>query len=189
LDDGGIALTLPNAIGNWETLADHLGAAGVLAGSAYKSGANLGPGQASDTDLGPTVIGEIDGTLSDRTHDIVWLLKAAGLPIEVSNNVQGHIWSQFVHNCAISPVSAVIGLRPFEIARTAAASALLDRILDEVLAVVTAAGIRIPEDDPRALIHAHCRERSNRPSMLQHLESGQRTGIDALKEALVQRGG
>ena len=57
-----------------------------------------------------------------------------------------------------------------------------------MLAVVAAAGIHLPEDDPRAVIHAHCRERSNRPSMLQHLEGGRRTEIDALNGALVRRG-
>jgi 2-dehydropantoate 2-reductase len=108
--------------------------------------------------------------------------------IHISDNLQGHIWSKFVHNCAINPVSAVTGLKPFGIARTVAVSALLDRILDEVPAVVTAAGIRLPEDDPRALIHAHCQERSNRPSVLLHLESGRRTEIDAFNAALVQRG-
>jgi 2-dehydropantoate 2-reductase len=115
------------------------------------------------------------------------MLETAGLPVEVSDNVQGHVWSKFVHNCAINPVSAVTGLLPFEISATPAASRLLDRLLDEILAVVAAAGIRLPEHDPRAEIHAHCRERTNRPSMLQHLESGRTTEIDALNGALVQR--
>ena len=188
LNDDGFALTLQNGIGNWEILSTHLGAARVLAGTTYNSGANLGPGQARHTDVGPTVIGEIDGTLSERARNVGRLLEAAGLPVEVSGNVQGHIWSKFVHNCAINPVSAVTGLRPFEIAQTAAASALLDKILDEVLAVVAAAGVQLPENDPQAMIHAHCRERTNRPSMLQHLEGGRRTEIDALNGALVQRG-
>ena len=151
-------------------------------------GAARGPGQARHTDAGPTVIGEIDGTQSERARTVARLLEAAGLPVEVSGNVQGHFWSKFVHNCAINPVSAITGLRPFEIARTAAAFALIDRILNEVLAVVAAAGIQLSEDGPRALIHAHCRERSNRPSMLQHLECGRRTEIDALNGALIQRG-
>ena len=188
LGQDGFVLTLQNGIGNWEALASRLGPQRVLAGSTYNSGANLGPGQVRHTDLGPTVIGEIDGQRSDRVGHIARLLEAAGLPVEVSDNVQGHIWSKFVHNCAINPVSAVTGLRPFEIAGTAAASTLLDRLLDEILAVVAGAGIQLPEDNPRALIHTHCRERSNRPSMLQHLESGRPTEIDALNGALVERG-
>ena len=188
LGQDGFALTLQNGIGNWEVLASRLGPQRVIAGSTYNSGSNLGPGQVQHTDLGPTVIGEIDGRHSDRAGHIARLLEFAGLPVEVSDNVQGHIWSKFVHNCAINPVSAVTGLRPFEIAGTVAASTLLNKLLDEILAVVAGAGVQLPEDDPRALIHAHCRERSNRPSMLQHLESGRPTEIDALNGALVQRG-
>jgi ketopantoate reductase len=46
--------------------------------------------------------------------------------------------------------------------------------------------VRLPEADPRKHIRDHCWERYNRPSMLQHLESGRRTEIDALNGALVR---
>ena len=172
LASDGCALTLQNGVGNWEALAARLGRERVLAGSTYNSGAGLGPGRARHTNLGPTVIGETDGAPSARARAIARMLEAGGLPVEVVANIQGHIWSKFVHNCAINPVSAVTRLRPGEIARTKAAAALLDRLLDEILAVVAAAGIRLPEADPRAHIRDHCWERYNRPSMLQHLESG-----------------
>ena len=159
----GYALTLQNGIGNWEALAERLGVARVLAGSTYNSGANLGPGRAAHTNLGETVIGEIDGRVSERALAIARLFEAAGLPVEVSDNVQGHVWSKFVHNCAINPVSALTGLRPGEIARTAAAASLLDRLLDEILAVVAAAGIELPEADPRTVIRDHSWERYNAP--------------------------
>lgn len=187
LGENGCALTLQNGIGNWETLAARLGRERVLAGSTYNSGAGLGPGHARHTNLGPTVIGEIDGSISKRAREIGELLGTAGLPIEISDNIQGHIWSKFVHNCAINPVSALTGLRPGEIARTRTAASLLDRIVDEVLAVVEAVDIDLPEDNPRKHIRDHCWERYNRPSMLQHIESGRRTEIDALNGALVDR--
>jgi len=188
LSGRGCALTLQNGVGNWEALAARLGRERVLAGSTYNSGAGLGPGRARHTNLGPTIIGEIDGALSERAHGIARLLETAGLPVEITDNVQGHIWSKFVHNCAINPVSAVTRLRPGEIARTKAAADLLYRILDEVLAVVAAAGIRLPEADPRKQIRDHCWERYNRPSMLQHKKSGRGTEIDALNGALVDLG-
>jgi 2-dehydropantoate 2-reductase len=187
LDPEGFALTLQNGIGNWEALAERLGKNRVLAGSTYNSGANLGPGRAAHTNLGLTVIGELDGSISERALDLVRRFEAAGLPCEATDNVEGQIWSKFVHNCAINPVSAVTGLRPGEIARTRAAAQLLDGILDEVLAVVSAAGVRLPEGDPRGHIRDHCWERYNRPSMLQHLESGRGTEIEALNGALVRR--
>jgi len=185
LGEHGCALTLQNGVGNWEKLAERLGGERVLAGSTYNSGAGFGPGRARHTNLGPTIIGETDGPPSERAREIARLLESAGLQVEVTDNVQGHIWSKFVHNCAINPISAVTRLRPGEIARTKAAAGLLDQILDEVLAVVAAAGIRLPEADPREHIRDHCWERYNRPSMLQHLESGRVTEIDALNGALV----
>jgi 2-dehydropantoate 2-reductase len=187
LGPSGFALTLQNGIGNWEALAEELGVGRVVAGSTYNSGAALGPGRVLHSNLGPTELGEIDGSLSERCMEIARLLSEGGLPTQVSPHVVGVVWSKFVHNCAINPVSALTGLRPGEIARDPAAARLLDLVLDEVLAVVAAAGVRLPEDDPRGHIRDHCWERYNRPSMLQHLESGRRTEIDALNGALVAR--
>ncbi len=164
-----------------------MGQARVLAGSTYNSGAGLAPGRAVHTNLGPTVLGELDGTMSERAKGIARRFADAGLPTEVSDNVKGHVWSKFVHNCAINPVSAVTGLRPGEIARNVAAAAMLDRLLDEALALVAAEGVTLPEADPVATIRDHCWERYNRPSMLQHLQSGRGTEIDALNGALVAR--
>jgi 2-dehydropantoate 2-reductase len=185
LSKGGCALTLQNGVGNWEALADRLGRDRVLAGSTYNSGASLGAGRVRHTNLGETIVGEIDGALSERVREIGRFLETGGLPVEITENVQGHIWSKFVHNCAINPVSAATGLRPGQIARTRPAAELLDQLLNEILAVVKAAGILLPESDPIAHIRDHCWERYNRPSMLQHLESGRRTEIDALNGALV----
>jgi 2-dehydropantoate 2-reductase len=187
LRPSGFALTLQNGIGNWEILAEQLGAHRVVAGSTYNSGAALGPAHVLHSNVGPTELGELDGSLSERCLSVARLFSDAGLPTQVSPNAVGVIWSKFVHNCAINPVSALTGLRPGEIARDPAAARLLDMVLNEVLAVVAAAGIRLPEDNPREHIRDHCWERYNRPSMLQHLESGRRTEIDALNGALVAK--
>jgi len=183
----GFALTLQNGIGNLEALAAVLGQGRVLAGSTYNSGAGLGPGRTTHTNRGLTVMGELDGAISERALTIAGMFEAARLPVEVVDNIEGHVWSKFVHNCAINPVSAITGLRAGEIARTRPAAELLDRVLAEVLTVVAAAGVRLPEEDPRGHIRDHCWERYNRPSMLQHLESGRGTEIDALNGALVAR--
>jgi 2-dehydropantoate 2-reductase len=180
------ALTLQNGIGNIETLSAALGEGRVMAGSTYNSGARLQPGKVAHTNVGNTTIGELNGRATGRLVDVATLFADADLPVTVTDNVIGHIWMKFVLNVAINPVSAVTGLRSGEIARTPSALALLEHILDEVLAVMAAKGVRLPVGDPRAYVIDHAWVRYNRPSMLQHVEAGRRTEIDSLNGALLR---
>lgn len=181
----GFALTLQNGIGNIEALTAALGADRVVAGSTYNSAARLGPGRVLHSNVGETTIGELDGRSSDRVASIARLFRDGGLPIAVSDNVVGHVWMKFVLNVAINPVAAITGLRSGEIVRTEPARRLLEGVLDEVLAVVAAKRIALPYPDPRAAVLHHAWQRYNRPSMLQHIEQGRRTEIDALNGALL----
>jgi 2-dehydropantoate 2-reductase len=186
LAKSGVALTLQNGIGNVEALAAVLGAERVIAGSTFNSAAFIAPGHVRHTNVGPTVIGMPDGSLTDRVRALAAQLSAAGFPTVASDNAMGHLWSKFVLNCAINPVCALTGLRPGEIARHPPTAQLLERLLDEVLAVAAAKGIRLPEADLRGHVLDHAFERYNRPSMLQHVESGRCTEIEALNGALVR---
>ena len=114
------------------------------------------------------------------------MLNAAGIETRIIPDPMEHIWSKFVLNCAINPLTAVTGLRSGEMYRTAEVNALQDRIIDEILAVVERKGIRLAEPAARKKIKDHCRVRYNRPSMMQHVEQGRRTEIDALNGALVR---
>jgi 2-dehydropantoate 2-reductase len=167
-------------------LAAVLGAERVMAGTTYNSAARVKPGHVAHSNIGETTIGEIDGQPSARIETVARLLREAGLPVAVSDSVIGHIWMKFVLNAAINPVSAMTGLRPGEIARVKEARELLERVLDEILAVVAAKGVVLPVDDPRGSVLDHAWERYNRPSMLQHIEEGRRTEIDALNGALLK---
>lgn len=144
---------------------------------------------AHNTNIGDTLLGEADGSLSPRAERVARLLRKAGFPGRAVPDVMGHVWSKFALNCALNPLSAITGLRTGEIARHAAMSALLDAVIAEILAVVRAAGIRLPEDDPATLIREHAWLRYNRPSMLQHVETGRPTEIGSLNEALVREAG
>jgi 2-dehydropantoate 2-reductase len=189
LRDDGVALTLQNGIGNVEALAAVLGAQRTIAGSTFNSAAFVAPGHVRHTNVGPTVIGMPDGPPTDRVRALAAQLSAAGFPTVATDNAMGHVWSKFVLNCAINPVAALTGLRPGEIARHPPTARLLERLLDEVLAVAATKGIRLPEADLRGQVLDHAFERYNRPSMLQHVESGRRTEIEALNGALVREAG
>ena len=188
LKPAGYALTLQNGVGNVESLAEVLGPGRVLGGLSYHSAAGQGPGHVTHTHAGPTWIGELDGARSPRLKALDALLWRAGFEPVIVDDIMGFIWNKFIHNCAINPISAVTGLRGGEIARDPAADALQTRIVEEALAVVRAKGIALPEADPLGAIKAFCRIKYNKPSMLQHVEQGKLTEIDALNATVVREG-
>src|SRR5262249_31929318 len=140
LRNDGVALTLQNGIGNVETLAAAVGAQRVIAGSTFNSAAFVAPGHVRHTNIRPTAIGVPDGPPTQRVRALAAQLSAAGFPTVASDNAIGHVWSKFVLNCAINPVSALTGLRPGEIARHPPTARLMERLLDEALAVAAAKG-------------------------------------------------
>jgi 2-dehydropantoate 2-reductase len=182
----GFALTLQNGIGNVESLVAALDAARVVAGVTMNSGALLEAGRAAYTNAGLTSIGELDGRVTPRIEEVARMLNQAGIETKVVSDPMAEIWTKFVLNCAINSLTAVTGLRSGEMYRTPEVNALQDRVLDEILAVVERKGVKLVEPDMRKKIKAHCRVRYNRPSMMQHVERGQRTEIDALNGALVR---
>ena len=188
LGDEGFAVTLQNGIGNVETLTAELGPGRVLGGLSYHSAALRRPGQVSHTHAGPTWLGELDGRRTPRLERLAAALTHAGFTPTIVDDIQGLIWSKFVHNCAINAIAAVAGLRVGEIARSPGADRLQTRIIEEALAVVRALGVTLPDPDPMGTIKEFCRTKFNKPSMLQHVEQGKRTEIHALNGALVREG-
>jgi len=186
LKPDGFALTLQNGIGNVESLVEALGKGRVVAGVTMNSGAFPGPGHAAYTNAGVTSIGELDGRATSRIEAVAVMLNKAGIETKIVSDPMAEIWSKFVLNCAINSLTAVTGLRSGEMYRTPEVNALQDRVIDEILAVVERKGIKLAEPEPRKKIKAHCRIRYNRPSMMQHMEQGRRTEIDALNGALVR---
>ncbi|MFO1055525.1 MAG: ketopantoate reductase family protein [Dongiaceae bacterium] len=182
----GHAVTLQNGIGNVEALVAALGRGRVLAGVTMNSANAPGPAHGDHSHAGPTWVGELDGRRSARLDALVAMLARAGLETRIVDDPMAHIWNKFLLNCALNPLCALTGLRPGHVPDNPAMLRLLERIVAEVLAVVRAKGIRLPDPDPLATVKGHCVGRFNRPSMLQHVEQGRRTEIDALNGALVR---
>ncbi len=188
LNDEGYCLTLQNGVGNIEKLSAVLGRERVMGGLSYHSAALEGPGTVAHTHAGPTWLGELDKTRSARLDKLVEILSKAGFTPTVVDDIEGFIWGKFVHNSAINALCAITGIRVGEISMYGSADEFQSRILDEILAVLSAKNITIPEPDPVGAIKAFCKVKFNRVSMLQHIERGQRSEIDSLNAVVVEEG-
>ena len=186
LGPDGFAITFQNGIGNVEKLQAVLGKERVLGGSSMCSAASRGPGHVCLTHMGLTSVGETDGRASARAGRLIEALQDAGFEAEFEANVMGLVWQKFVVNCAVNAIAATTGLRGGEIVRLPELDAFQDRVLEEVMAVTRAKGIRLPNPEIAAKIKAQCHKKFNKPSMLQHVEAGRRTEIEALNGALIR---
>lgn len=187
LKEDGFALTLQNGLGNVEVLQEVLGKRRVMAGLSFHSADLQGPGAVRHTNKGPTYLGELDGGRSARLERLADLMEEAGMQPVVEDDIMATIWGKFVHNCAINALCAATDLRPGNIREVAALDAFQSRIVDEVLALVRAEGIRLPNPAPLAEIKAYCAKKFHRVSMLQHLARQRQTEIDALNGYVVRR--
>src|SRR5918996_5087900 len=182
----GFAITFQNGIGNVEKLQAALGRERVLGGSSMCSAAARAPGHVTLTHMGTTSLGETHGSDSPRVQAMLDALRGAGFEAEHEPNVMGLIWQKFVVNCATNAIAATTGLRGGEIVRLPELDAFQDRVLEEIMAVTRAKDIRLPSPDIAAKVKANCHKKFNKPSMLQHVEAGRRTEIEALNGALIR---
>lgn len=182
----GYAITFQNGIGNVEALQATLGPERVLGGSSMCSAATRGPGHVVLTHHQKTSVGEIHGKDGARAHALADVLSAAGFETEVVPDVMATIWTKFALNCCVNAICATTGLRLGEVARLPELDAFQSSVIDEVLAVVAAKGLALTDPDLRATVKSHCWRKFSKPSMLQHVEAGKRTEIDALNGALVR---
>lgn len=180
LKEGGYAVTLQNGVGNVEVLTEVLGKGRVLAGLSFHSGDLRGPGNVTHTNSGPTYLGELDRSKSSRLLTLADRMEEARLNPVLEEDIVVTIWSKFVHNCGINAICAITDLRPGHIHAIPALDEFQSHIINETLALVRAKGISLPDPDPLSTIKAYCAKKFHRVSMLQHLDRGKQTEIDAL---------
>ncbi len=185
LKDSGYALTLQNGMGNIDILTEMLGTERVMGGLSFHSADLNAPGKVTHTNQGPTYLGELDQTRSPRLMKLYELLEQAGMNPVLEDDIMVTIWSKFVHNCGINAICAITGLRPGHIRQVPELDEFQTAIIAEALALVDAKGISLPDPDPMQTIKAYCAKKFHRVSMLQHLERGRQTEIDALNGYVV----
>lgn len=175
----GRIVTLQNGLGNREALreADALGrvrAGVVVAGVRLER-----PGSVSALPGAVTLEGG-----DPSMERLCALMAAAGLDARLSDDIDAELWRKLAVNCAINPLSALRNVPNGELLADAATRATLMAAAEEVAAVAAARGVSVP-DAAAAAVTVAAGTAGNRSSMLQDLDRGARTEIDALCGAVV----
>src|SRR5207247_73855 len=135
----------------------------------------------------------IIGPPSERTTHLADLFGRAGIPCRVSDNIEGELWLKLLRNCALNAISALGQTRYGQIVQSDDAKKLMEQIVDEVLAVASAADVVLPGVDDRKSGMAAAMELATQmadafSSTAQDLNRHQPTEIDALNGYISRRG-
>jgi 2-dehydropantoate 2-reductase len=178
-------LTVQTGLGNLETMAEIVDRSAIVGGVTYLGATSLSGARIRHAGVGPTLIGEIEGHVTERSQRIKEAFVASGIQTEVSNNIMGHIWSKTLVYSAINPLTAILRLKNGSLTKKMESIALAKRLIDEGRLVAHAYGIQLPRDDPYDLLLEVCHNTAeNLSPMLQDILNNRVTEVEALNGAI-----
>ena len=184
-------ISLQNGLGAEDILVETFGAEHVLGGKTYVGGMLLEPGRARASVEGKhTVIGELDGSVTDRAKRIAETFEAAGLQCEASDNVMGVIWDKLLVNVSTGALCATTGLPYGDLYDEPSIREVALMAVQEGIDVAHALGVKLTSDDPEyswELARAGLGT-DFKPSLLQSIENGRKTEVDVIAGAVVREG-
>lgn len=186
-DSHTLVLSLQNGLDNEQTLADILGQPRVIGGVTSHGIRYLEPGRIMHTGTGDTVIGELDGAISERVEAIAAALSDCGIATTTTTDIWREIWRKAIVNAAINPLTAVLRCPNGFLLENEHTRWLMHHICQEGAAVARACGVEVGSVGEQAVEVAR-RTADNHSSMLQSLQHGQPTEIDHINGAIALLG-
>ncbi len=193
----GVLVVLQNGLGNLEAAASAVGPARVLGGRVIFGAEVVAPGRVRVTVYAdPVLIGSAlpaDAGLGVRAAEWAAHLAAAGIPAEPTDALIAELWAKVLYSAALNPLGALLGVTYGELAAHPDTRAIMDAVINEAFAVARAEGVALRWPDAVAycdtfygrLVPATAGHRS---SMLQDIERGRPTEIDAISGQVAARG-
>ena len=186
VEDNTFALTLQNGIGNVEILESILGKGRVIVGTTSHGATLLAPGMIRHAGKGPTYIGEINGTISNRIKEIAKIFNNAGIDTEISSQMEKLLWRKLIINIGINGLTALTGLKNGQLLKFPETIYLMEKLINEALEVASKKGIEFEEDMVKTVKDIAELTRENRSSMGQDIDRKKRTEIDAINGAVIR---
>ena len=193
----GFLLSLQNGLGNVEAAERAVGGERVLGARVIFGSELVAPGHARVTVYAdPVLIGSPDpGDTRRRDAAARWAaeLSAAGIPAKLTGALMAELWAKVLYNAALNPLGALLGVRYGDLPADRDTRMIMDAVIEEAFAVARAEGVELAWPDAAAyrdvfygrLVPSTAAHRS---SMLQDIERGRPTEIDAINGQVAARG-
>ena len=141
----------------------------------------------------PIAVGSIFDRDDPRIAQLTAAIDQGGLPAAHVPEMRRVLWAKMLYNCALNPLGALTRRRYGELVADAVTRKLVDQVIREVFAVLSAAQIEVDWTGADAYLTFFHDElipptAEHESSMLQDLQAGRTTEIEALCGAVEQLG-
>ncbi len=180
-------LSLQNGLGNEEILAKR--AEKVLGGVTGQGVTFVGPGKVFHAGTGETFIGPVKGVRLDQGRELVESFTQCGMPCHLTENIGAELWLKAIVNACINPLTGLLGVPNGALSTSEHIGEIVRRVVMEGTEVAGSEGIDLDAERVLQRVWAIAESTAeNKSSMLQDLERGRRTEIDAINGAIVEFG-
>ena len=169
------------------SISAHLPVDRVLASVVYPAAELVAPGVIQFIEGERFTLSEIDQQKSERIASVSQVFTNAGFKAPVSSDVRAEIWTKLWGNLSFNPISALTGATLAGICRDNVARALAADMMREAQAVGEALGIRFRIPLEKRIAGAQA-VGEHKTSMLQDIEAGRPTEIEALVGSVIELG-
>ncbi|HEX9999044.1 MAG TPA: 2-dehydropantoate 2-reductase [Actinoplanes sp.] len=181
-------VSVQNGVGNEEQIAELVPR--VIRGTIVTAGAVTAPGVVRYDAQGDTYLGPFEPSPAPAAEiaRLARLLNEGGLVTHDVPDARGPQWTKVVFNAATSALAALTGLTVGQVCTDPGLRTQVDRLIDEALAVCTAAGIELTRDPRDSVEEAIQTAYAHKPSMLQDVLAHRGTEIDVLNGGIAAEG-
>ena len=176
-------LCLQNGVDNAARLQAVLPHHRVRSAVVYVATEMAGPGHVRHHGRGELLLES-----SPATAALAPLLEAAGIPVELSDNVLGALWMKLILNCAYNALSAITQLPYGPLVARKGMAETMHNVVAECRDVAHAEGVRLDGDVHAAVRRIAESMPTQTSSTAQDLARGKPTEIDYLNGLVVRRG-
>ncbi len=170
-------------------LSQHLPTASLLGALFYMGATYEGPGHVSHYNRYPKiVIGEIDGSMSNRLERVGARLEQAGFRSPLTRQIRSDILIKLAWNIAFNPLSVITGMDSGQMVEDEAICVRARAVMRELKGFSDAINIPFEFDIEQHIALSHKAKR-HKPSMLQDYEAGKPLEIDAILTSVLEIAG
>jgi 2-dehydropantoate 2-reductase len=182
LSNDGVALTLQNGLGNYETLSNHLGTRRVELGVTTLGATLISPARVRTAGTGQIAVG-----IGSNNQSVVPTLERAGFRVTMETDLRRLLWRKLAINASINSLTAILNVPNGELLKVPSARNLMAEIANEVVRVAATQGVHIPPQEAVDTVETVARQTAeNVSSMLQDIHRGAPTENEAINGSILR---